>query len=174
MLTGFNAADWAIVGVVCFSALISLVRGFVKEALSLFTWAAALFIAISFHPAMMQLLEPLITKPYLRDIVAYVLLFAGSLVVGSLFAYVVAEMVKRTGLSGTDRLLGMIFGVARGLIVVLAIVVMLPSLLTDIELDRWWQSSQLIPEFLVMEDWAEQVFNGVIEWFSSLWAQHRS
>ena len=79
-------------------------------------------------------------------------------------------MVKRTGLSGTDRLLGMIFGTARGLIVVLAVLVLLPSLLTGVENDQWWKESQLVPEFLLMKDWSEQSFNDVVNWGSSLLA----
>jgi membrane protein required for colicin V production len=94
--------------------------------------------------------------------------FIATLVVGSLLTHIIAVMVKRTGLSGTDRLLGMIFGTARGLIVVLAALILLPSLLTGVENDRWWKESQLIPEFLLMKDWSEQSFNDVVNWGSSL------
>jgi membrane protein required for colicin V production len=62
----------------------------------------------------------------------------------------------------------MIFGTTRGLIVVLAALVLLPSLLTGIENDQWWKESQLIPEFLLMKDWSEQSFNDVVNWVSTL------
>lgn len=174
MLTSFNWADWAIIGIIAASALISLVRGFVREALSLASWAAAFFVAVAFHAPMSAMLESLVEKVYLREILAYVLLFAGTLVVGSLLTYLIAEMVKRTGLSGTDRLLGMMFGTARGLIVVLATVVLLPSLLTGIEQDQWWQDSQLIPEFMMMRHWSEQTFNDLVSWGSSFFSSHSS
>lgn len=168
MLSTFNWADWAILAVISASALISLIRGFVKEALSLLSWAVAFFMAVAFHPQAAALLEPLIDKIYLREILAYVLVFITTLVLGSLVTHIIAVMVKRTGLSGTDRLLGMIFGTARGLIVVLAVLVLLPSMLAGVENDQWWKESQLIPEFLLMKDWSEQSFNDVVNWGSSL------
>ena len=173
MLTSFNWADWAILAVVIVSSLISLLRGFVREALSLVSWAVAFFIAVAFHMQMVEVLAPLVDKPYLRDILAYVLLFTGALVLGSLATHLIAEVVKRSGLSGTDRLLGMIFGTTRGMIVVLAALVLLPSLLTGIENDQWWQESTLIPEFLLMRDWSEQSFHDLVGWVSSLWDTHR-
>jgi membrane protein required for colicin V production len=168
VLSMFSLADWAVLAVISVSALISLIRGFVKEALSLLTWAVAFFITVAFHQQAVALLEPLIDKVYLREILAYILVFITVLVIGSLITHVIAVMVKRTGLSGTDRLLGMIFGTARGLIVVLAALVLLPSLLTGVENDQWWRESQLIPEFLLMKDWSEQSFNDVVSWGSSL------
>ncbi|GAB3380176.1 CvpA family protein [Spongiibacter taiwanensis] len=174
MLTSFNWADWAIVAVISASALISLIRGFVREALSLASWAAAFFIAVAFHQPMVELMASWVEKPYLREILAYVLLFAGTLVLGSLVTYLVAEMVKRTGLSGTDRLLGMMFGTARGLIVILALVVLLPSLLNGVDQDLWWKESRLIPEFSMMGEWSEQTFNDLVNWVSSFFASHSS
>jgi membrane protein required for colicin V production len=168
VLSTFNWVDWAILAIISASALISLIRGFVKEALSLVTWAFAFFITVAFHSQAFALLEPLIDKPYLREILAYILVFITVLVVGSLVTHIIAVMVKRTGLSGTDRLLGMIFGTARGLIVVLAALVLLPSLLSGVENDQWWNESQLVPEFLLIKDWSEQSFNDVVNWGSSL------
>ncbi len=173
MLTSFNWADWAILAVVVVSSLISLLRGFVREALSLVSWAVAFFIAVAFHQQMVSVLTPWVDKLYLRDILAYVLLFTTALVLGSLATHLIAEVVKRSGLSGTDRLLGMIFGTTRGMIVVLAVLVLLPSLLTGIENDQWWQRSTLIPEFLLMRDWSEQSFNDLVGWLSSMWDNHR-
>ncbi|MDX1504064.1 MAG: CvpA family protein [Spongiibacter sp.] len=173
MLTSFNWADWAIITIVVVSSLISLLRGFVKEALSLLSWAAAFFIAVAFHSQMVEMLSSMVDKVYLRDILAYVVLFTASLVVGSLLTHFVAEVVKRTGLSGTDRLLGMIFGTTRGLIVVLALLVLLPSLLTDVEKDDWWLESVLIPEFLLMRDWSVQTFTEFVAWAGNLLDSHR-
>lgn len=174
MLTSFNWADWAIIAIISASALISLIRGFVREALSLASWAAAFFITVAFHQQMMALLGSLVEKPYLREILAYVLLFAGTLVIGSLLTYLIAEMIKRTGLSGTDRLLGMMFGTTRGLIVVLTLVILLPSMLSGIEQDQWWRDSQLIPEFTMMRAWSEQTFNDLVSWGSAFFSSHSS
>lgn len=174
MLSTFNWADWAIIAVISASALISLIRGFVKEALSLLSWAVAFFVAVAFHPQAVTLLESLVDKIYLREILAYILVFIIALVLGSLVTHIIAVMVKRTGLSGTDRLLGMMFGTARGLIVVLAVLILLPSLLMGVEDDQWWKDSQLIPEFLLMKEWSEQSFNDVVNWGSSLLSSQRN
>lgn len=174
MISSFNWADWAILAILGMSALISLIRGFVKEALSLTSWAVAFVVTMTFHANMVALLENLIEKEYVREIAAYVVLFAGTLAIGSLIIYLLGELVKRTGLSGTDRLLGMIFGVARGVIVVVALLVILPSMLTGIDKDEWWQESQLIPHFLVMSEWSQQTFGELSEWASTLVAEHRN
>lgn len=167
-------ADWVILAIIASSALISLVRGFVKEALSLANWAVAFFVAVAFHGQMYEFLQDWISKPYLRDILAYVLLFVTTLVIGSLLINLLAMLVEHTGLSGTDRMLGMVFGAARGLIVVMALLILLPSLFTDIDRDLWWQESSLIPHFLLMRDWAMQSFAEITQWFTGLLDGHRS
>ncbi|MBB3046258.1 membrane protein required for colicin V production [Litorivivens lipolytica] len=129
---------------------------------------------MTFHSQMMQLLENAIERVYLRELVAYVSLFAGTLLVGAMTTYLLSEFVKKTGLGGTDRLLGMIFGAARGVIVVVALLVIAPKLLTDIDQDSWWRESQLIPHFMLLKDWSEQSFNDVSAWISSLVAEHRA
>lgn len=174
VLTEFLWVDWAILAILAVSSIISLIRGFVKEALSLAFWAVAFVVTMTFHPQMMGLLENAIEKVYIRELVAYVSLFAGTLVIGSITTYLLSEFVKKTGLGGTDRLLGMIFGAARGVIIVVALLVLLPTLLTDIDQDHWWQDSTLIPHFLELRDWSEQSFNDVSAWISSLAANHRA
>ncbi|WP_372778652.1 CvpA family protein [Litorivivens sp.] len=174
MLSDFLWVDWAILGILSVSAIISLIRGFVKEALSLAFWAVAFVVSMTFHSQMMQLLEGAIERVYLRELVAYISLFAGTLLVGAMTTYLLSEFVKKTGLGGTDRLLGMIFGAARGVIVVVALLVIAPKLLTDIDQDAWWQESQLIPHFMLLKDWSEQSFSEVSAWISSLVAEHRA
>lgn len=174
MLSNFLWVDWAILGILAISALISLIRGFVKEALSLAFWAVAFVVSMTFHRQMMLLLEPAIEKVYVRELVAYLSLFAGTLILGVMTTYLLSEIVKKTGLGGTDRLLGMIFGAARGVIIIVALLVVGPKLLTDIDQDQWWRDSQLIPHFMLLRDWSEQSFNDVSAWISALVADHRS
>ena len=173
MLSSFLWVDWLIVGILGVSAIISLIRGFIKEALSLAFWAVAFVVTLTFHQQMMALLDPAIEKVYLRELVAYASLFVGTLIVGSLITYLISQFVHKTGLGGTDRLLGMVFGAARGVIVVVALLVVLPKLLTDVDKDVWWQESRLIPHFMLLKDWSEQSFGEVSNWVSSLVAEHR-
>jgi len=158
--------DWLIVAIVAVSALISIKRGFVKEALSLASWVAAFVIARMFGHSMSYLLVDYIETPSARLAVAFGILFAATLVVGALINHLVGEVVKITGLTGTDRLFGMVFGVARGLVVVIFLVAVLR--LTPLQADPWWQGSNLIPQFVTMEDWtrtiAEELIDKVLAW----------
>jgi len=151
-----NIADWLIVFIVSLSCVISLWRGFVKEALSLLVWAAAFFVAMTFGDSMNALLSNSISTPSLRQMAAFGLLFILTLIVGSLVNNLVAALVKMTGLSGTDRLLGTVFGAVRGVILVVAALILLPPLL-HIDQDNWWKESSLIPKFLILETWAREM-----------------
>ncbi len=155
-----NWADWTILAVLAISSLISLKRGFVKEALSLVVWVLAFFMASIFSTRLEGLLESSITTPSMRQMVAFGILFAATLIVGAMVNYLIGELVKMTGLSGTDRLFGMVFGLARGAIVVMAILLLLPGFI-PVDQDPWWHNSSIIPHFLVFEDWARDAAKGV-------------
>ncbi len=147
-----NWADWGIVGVVVLSSLISLKRGFVKEALSLLIWVAAFVVATWFSPAFMPYLEPYISVPSLRQMAAFAILFICALILGGAVNYLLSSLVKATGLSGTDRMLGVLFGFARGFLIVLVLVLYLPKIVPLVNQDGWWQQSALIPHFVDLED----------------------
>lgn len=156
-----NWADWTIVAIIVISCLISIKRGFVKEAISLAIWALAFFVAVAFHGRLAALLQDLIASASLRFMVSFVALFALTLVVGTMVNYLLGELVRMTGLSGTDRLFGMAFGLARGVIVVMAILILLP-MVAPVSRDGWWQQSFLIPRFLLMEQWCKDTFSQLL------------
>jgi len=151
-----NSVDLAIAGIVAFSTLISLSRGFVKEALSLISWVAAFIIARMFSGQLAPLLSEYIALPSLQLGAAFALLFAGTIVVGAMINHLVAEMVRMTGLSGTDRLFGMVFGLGRGLIITVVIITILS--ITPMTEDKWWQESTLIPHFMLIVEWSKATF----------------
>jgi len=137
--------DFTLIGVVALSALISLLRGFIREALALVGWVAAVWIALTFTEPVAAMFSGQVSVPSLRMGLAFVLLFVGTLVLSGLVVYLVGLLVDKTGLSGTDRLLGVVFGAARGVIIA-AILVMLAGL-TPMPRDPWWQQSTLLPHF---------------------------
>lgn len=147
--------DWAIVAIIAVSALISLTRGFVKEALSLLTWVIAGLVAWLFGGALAELLVPYIETPSLRVIAACAILFVLTLLLGGLVNYLISQLVKATGLSGTDRFLGMVFGAARGALLVVVAVGLLS--LAPVEADAWWRESVAIPHFLLVADWSKNL-----------------
>lgn len=153
MTVTFTWVDWAIIAIIAVSALISLTRGFVKEALSLVTWILAGLVAWLFGGALAELLAPYIDTPSLRVIAACSILFILTLLLGGLINYLIGQLVKATGLSGTDRFLGMVFGAARGALLVIVIVGLLS--LAPVEADTWWRESVMIPHFLLVADWSK-------------------
>lgn len=138
--------DWLILGVIAVSALISLVRGFVREALSLATLVGAIVIARLFGSQVATLFTDYLGEPSLRLLAAYALLFVTTMLVGGMINHLFGGLVDVTGLSGTDRFLGAIFGAARGaLIIVVAVAILSRMPVTE---DTWWQESKLIPSFV--------------------------
>ena len=164
-IVAFTWVDWAIIAVIAVSSLISLKRGFVKEALSLLTWIIAGVIAWMFGGALSHHLAEYISTPSAQVIAACALLFVATLLVGALVNFLIGELIRVTGLSGTDRFLGMVFGAARGglLIVVLAGLLSLGP----VEQDLWWRESALLPHFLLIADWSKNLILGFSgQWFA--------
>lgn len=162
----FNWVDALILGVIAISALISLSRGFIKEALSLVTWIVAGVIAWMFGGSLAHHFEPYIDTPSVRIIAACALLFVVTLLIGALVNFLLAQLVRATGLTGTDRLLGMVFGAARGLLLIVILVGLLS--LAPVQHDSWWQQSTLIPHFLLIADWSKNLILGLSgEWIST-------
>lgn len=141
-----NWVDIVILVIIALSAGLSLMRGFVREALSLFAWIASIWVAISFSHKLGIIMENIIASPTARLAVAFAILFLFTLVAGSMVNYIVGQFVKKTGLTGTDRMLGVIFGVARGVVIV-AILVLLAGLIQSIPAEPWWKQSLLMAYF---------------------------
>lgn len=147
-----NAADWVIVTIVGVSTLTSLLRGFIKEAFSLLGWVLAFAISMVFSERLSYLLAQSIENPVGRQVVSFALLFVVTLVAVALLSKLLRTVVEFVGLGGLDRLLGMAFGFARGVLIVLALVVVLRPAL-DLDQYAWWHSSVMLPHLLLMEGW---------------------
>src|SRR5690625_965984 len=101
--------DFAILGIIAISAILALFRGFVREALSLATWLLAIWIALVFARPASTFLDGFIHSASLRLAIAYVGLFILTLIVGVLVNHLAGKLVKVSGFSGTDRMLGVLF-----------------------------------------------------------------
>ncbi len=143
--------DYFILAIITVSALLSLWRGFIKEALSLASWVAALWIAMLFFNDLGAYLDRWIDTPSVRGAVAFIILFVGTVIAGGIVGFLVGLLVEKTGLSATDRALGVVFGVARGVVIV-SVLVMLAGL-TAVPRDPWWSESLLLPHFQDMATW---------------------
>jgi len=160
-----NWADWAIVVILTLSSLISLARGFIKEAFSLLIWIAALVLANVFSHNLDRLLVNTITTPSLRAMTAFISIFIAVLIIGALLNYCVGLLVKATGLSGTDRLLGIFFGLLRGLFIVIILLAYIPVFI-PIKKDPWYQQSTLIPYFAPYEATVKNIASDISHWIS--------
>lgn len=143
--------DFVILGIIGLSALISLVRGFVKEALSLVIWFGAFFVASNFYPQLAVYFTN-IHDEMVRNGSAIAALFISTLIVGAVVNYVIGQLVQKTGLSGTDRILGIVFGGLRGVLIVAAVLFFIDAF-TSLSDAEWWTKSQLIPNFAVVIEW---------------------
>ena len=148
---GVGAVDIAIVVIIAVSGCISLIRGFVKEAMSLVIWLTAFVVAMTFKELVAEVLVNVISLASMRQLAAWLILFVGTLLIGAMVNFLLGKLVSSTGLSGTDRTLGLVFGVFRGALIVLALVVLLPEVL-PVDQDLWWTSSKLIPVFMSFKD----------------------
>jgi membrane protein required for colicin V production len=151
---GFNWADVAILAIILLSALISLFRGFVREALSLVSWFLAFWFALSFCHPVSDLLVNYIKSPTLRMGAAFGGIFIVVLIVCGIINYLISTLVDKTGLSGTDRLLGILFGLIRGVLVVAALL-LVARMTTPMQDETWWQGSMLIQHFEPVEVWLQ-------------------
>ena len=147
--------DLAIVGIILISTLISLVRGFVKESISLVSWVLAGFIAFRYFSALAELLVTYVESPTIRTGVAFSVLFVSTLIVGAIINFMASQMVSKTGLSGTDKTLGMVFGAARGILIVTLIVLL--AALTPMPKEAWWQDAVTIEYFTQMANWLKDI-----------------
>jgi len=153
-------ADFIVLGIIFLSVIISLMRGFVKEALSLTAWLASLWVAMSFSSGMAELFGSSIKDPTLRLLAAFVSLFVLSLIVGSLINFFASQFVQRVGLTGIDRTLGSVFGFLRGILLVTIIVMLLG--LTSLPKESWWNESFFLFRFEVIASWLTELLPGDI------------
>ena len=147
-------ADMIVLAIIAISILVGGIRGFVKEAFSLAVWAAAFLIAFQYSGALAIQLEGHIELPSARTSLAFAGLFLSVLLVGGLLTFLVGKLVEKTGLSGTDRLLGGVFGGVRGVALVLAIILI--AGLTPVPQDPWWQQSRAIQSLMPLAEWSAQ------------------
>lgn len=134
--------DYVILTIILLSVLVGGLRGFIKEVFALAIWFAAFLVAFQFSAPLADWLTPTVTLPSARTAMAFAGLFIAVLLVGALLTFLVGKLVEKTGLTGTDRLLGAIFGAVRGL--VLIVMIILVAGFTPMPRDPWWGASPLV------------------------------
>ena len=152
--------DYILLGAFAVSVVIGFFRGFFREAMSLINWALALWLAWRFS----GLLDPLlasVSSPVFKLWLGRIIVFVGALLVGALLSKLVSMLVQKTGLTGADRSLGMLFGAGRGVLVVGILVIGFQML----ELDRepWWEESVIVPRTAELTKAIREFMDGGLE-----------
>ncbi|RIX46952.1 MAG: CvpA family protein [Rhodocyclales bacterium GT-UBC] len=135
--------DYVVIGIVGLSLLFGLWRGVVGEVIALMAWALAIFAAIEFGTQVGVAVFAGIADPAVRTLAGCVLIFVGVLVAMSLVRMAVRSMVKALGLSVSDRLLGMVFGLVRGVLVTMVLVGL--GGMTSAPKQAWWREATFAP-----------------------------
>jgi membrane protein required for colicin V production len=143
--------DYCIIGLIVISALIGLIRGLIREIFSLVIWGTALWVGLHYNQLLAVHLEQAIPLASARLGVSFLVIFIGILLLGGMLAFLVGKLVDTTGLGGTDRLAGLLFGVARGVLMVSVLV--LVAGVTPLPAEPWWKQSKLIPPFQSLALW---------------------
>lgn len=146
-----NWLDFVFIGILSLSVIISLFRGLIREVMSLLIWAGSFWVAYNYVNVGANALTNYVDLPSARHLIAFVGLFLAALIVGGMINFVVGKLIKKTGLSGTDRFFGMFFGLLRGLVAVVAITFFVNA--TPLSEDPWWQESKLAPQFVKVSEW---------------------
>jgi membrane protein required for colicin V production len=135
--------DYAVLGVFAASLVAGAWRGLVREVLSILGWVIAFLAANLLAGPLGPAMPDAIPSPELRIAVAYLAVFAGSLMVTALVSLLLSKIVQAAGLGGVDRMLGAIFGAARGLLIVLAAALL--AGLTSAPRQKFWRDSVSAP-----------------------------
>jgi len=156
-MTGF---DFAVLAIVALSTLFAFFRGIVRELIALASWIAGIVLAWAFEGDLAAMLPDFASAPAARHVIAFALIFIAVLVVGALAAHVLARFLRAVGLGFVDRFLGAVFGLARGVTIVLLAV--LVAGLTTLPRNDWWQNAALVPPLvesaLALRPWLPAVW----------------
>jgi membrane protein required for colicin V production len=135
-------ADYVILGIILASALLGLVRGFLREVASLLIWVLGFWVAVRYAAAVGDSFK-FVKSPEYRLIVGYALILIAALILSTVVGMLLKQLVESTGAGLGDRSLGTLFGTVRG--VVIATTLILLGSMALMPQPRWWRESKLIP-----------------------------
>jgi membrane protein required for colicin V production len=135
--------DFIILGIVLLSAIVGLVRGFLREICSLVTWVLAIWLAWRLGPLLVPYLGGALSKEPYGLWAGRTIVFVLVLVAGAIVGFLVNHFVRLSLFSGLDRMLGFLLGVVRGVVIVAMVIILAQVARLDDE--GWWQRSRLVP-----------------------------
>lgn len=152
-LESINWVDVVLGGTVLISALIGIARGLIKEVLSLLAWVIAIWVAWKFADMVAdKYIRGLIDDPTISYLAAFGGLFLVTLFALGLFNMLISSFLASSGLGGIDRMLGMVFGLLRGMLIASGLV-FIGKFIPPVHENAMWQSSKLQPTFDALAEW---------------------
>lgn len=150
-----NGADHLFAAILLISLVLGCLRGFVREAISLFSWLIGLWLAWHFAYLLYPWLGGVLAQPGIREwtgraIILFLTLLTGA-AVGAITSYF---MQRATGLAVMDRMLGGLFGLMRALVVIGFLVI--GGRAADLDLEPWWQKTKSMPAAEAVANWLER------------------
>ena len=161
-IAGFNQFDWVIVVVWVASSGYGIARGFAREALSIIGWVSAFLLANVLADSVSDLASNLIDEPTTRYLLGWVLTFIAVLLMFGVIAAFLSKQMRQPGFNIGNRLLGGIFGLLRGVIVVAAISILLRTALPDSN-EGLLDSAVLMEPVEWVAEWIGTNFDRVLE-----------
>jgi membrane protein required for colicin V production len=142
-----NILDIIIIAIIALSGIIGFFRGFVREIMSLIGWVVSAWLAWHYAGMLAPSFESLLGSPDVRKAAAFVCIFLVALVLFALLSYLISKVMSKSALKGTDRTLGLLFGVLRGAVIIAVLALLVNS--TQFATDSWWTESVLKEFFLL-------------------------
>lgn len=147
--------DYIIVAIIVVSCLVSIIRGLVKEVFSLGAWIVAGVVTFTLSSRLSVLVPDIVESPTIRLAITSFVVFLLTLFLCGAVNFLIHRAMDKVGLSGTDRLLGLFFGLVRGVVVVVVLVML--AGLTPIPQEGWWRSSLMVGYFVPMAEWIQSL-----------------
>ncbi len=158
-----TAFDYVLLAILVASIVVSTLRGLVKEVLSLAAWLAAFVIATRYGADMAASLPDAVPAGTMRLVAGFSILFVGVLLLSSLVNLAIAHIISASGLKVVDRGLGGVFGLARGVLIVLTVVIL--AGMTDLPRRPVWRNA-------LLSNVAESAVRTLKPWLPDDWARH--
>ena len=155
-MSSLNIIDIIILAIIALSVVVSFIRGSIKEILSVVTWVAAIFFAVSFSSSISVLLVKYTSNSTVRSLISIVIIFVAVFLLGYALNSIFSFIISKTGLGPFDRILGMVFGFVRGLLIVTVVIFLANR--TSFNNTSYWKQSEFAPDFVGLAEWLHQQF----------------
>ena len=154
-----NGADWIILSIIAISSLVGAWRGFMREAISLGAWVLGVWLAWTFAGVLEPHLGGLLAHDQVRVWVARLIILVGVVLLGVVVGFFVTRFAHYSPFGNIDRMLGILFGLLRGAVIVGLFAIL--GQLVKLDEESWWKRSTLMPYASIVGEWMRSIADDV-------------